>query len=62
MKKKKLKTLRLNKSAISVFDSILGGRADCSDGGTCNDKPIEPANNSDIMDCYTQQDASWCWE
>ncbi len=55
MKKKKLKTLKLNKSSISVFDTILGGRANCSDGETCNDKPIEPVK-------YTDQDVSWCWE
>ncbi|WP_420574462.1 hypothetical protein [Kordia sp.] len=61
MKKKKLKTLQLNKTAISVFDSILGGRGLCSDGETCND-PIKEAKKSDIMDCYTQQDESWCWE
>ena len=58
MKKKKLKTLKLNKSSISVFDSILGGRANCSDGETCN----EPVNASDIEHCYTKQDVSMCWE
>ncbi|WP_160128172.1 hypothetical protein [Kordia antarctica] len=46
MKKKKLKTLRLNKNSISVFDSILGGRENCSDGETCTDNvPLRPARN-----------------
>ncbi len=49
MKKKKLKTLKLNKSSISVFDSILGGRENCSDGETCTTnlpmRPVRPARN-----------------
>ncbi|QHI35429.1 hypothetical protein IMCC3317_07750 [Kordia antarctica] len=51
MKKKKLKTLRLNKNSISVFDSILGGRANCSDGETC----VEPVK-------FTEEDVPMCYE
>ncbi|MBC8754080.1 hypothetical protein H2O64_05320 [Kordia sp. YSTF-M3] len=47
MKKKKLKILKLNKSAVSIFDSILGGRENCSDGETCPDNGLnKPIRNS----------------
>lgn len=55
MKKQNLKNLKLNKKSISNFTHLVGGRSTV-------ESPIKPIKASDIMDCYTQQDESWCWE
>ncbi|WP_157547140.1 hypothetical protein [Kordia zhangzhouensis] len=55
MKKQHLKNLKLNKKSISNFAKLIGGK-------NTVEPPARPIEASDIINCYTQQDASWCWE
>ena len=55
MKKRTLKNFKLSKKTISNFQHALGGKTPSEEK-----TPIE--KKTDIIDCHTQQDESWCWE